>query len=133
MSSFGEYHRVSRPAAPSNAVDHAPNYAARRFGALVAVLSAIFSAVVVGQVAVSSLAGQAVEAAPVEQTVVAEVSVGAGATLATYVARPGDSLWAIAEAHRGDIDRNRYLGELIRLNGETSIVVGQSVVLPVLG
>lgn len=45
-------------------------------------------------------------------------------------ARPGDSLWAIARAHHGDVDFERYLGELIELNGGTAIDVGQQVRLP---
>jgi hypothetical protein len=45
-------------------------------------------------------------------------------------AHPGDSLWSIAEAHRGDVPIRRYVEVLIDLNGGTVIEVGQLVRLP---
>jgi Tfp pilus assembly protein FimV len=46
------------------------------------------------------------------------------------VARPGDNLWSIAEAHRGDVGVRRYVDALIDLNGGPSIQAGQRVLLP---
>ena len=45
-------------------------------------------------------------------------------------ALPGDSLWAIAEQYRGDVPVDRYVDQLVRLNGGPSIVAGQTVLLP---
>ena len=45
-------------------------------------------------------------------------------------AQPGDSLWSIAQEHRGNVDINRYIDTLVDLNGGTSIQVGQLVQLP---
>jgi hypothetical protein len=45
-------------------------------------------------------------------------------------ARPGDTLWSIASAHRGPIDLDDYLDALIDRNGGTALQVGQAVVLP---
>jgi hypothetical protein len=57
---------------------------------------------------------------------------GAGAVVAerTVRAMAGDSLWTIAEEHRGDIDINRYIDALVELNGGTTIRIGQLVRLP---
>lgn len=48
----------------------------------------------------------------------------------TVTARPGDTLWAIAERHRGDVSITRYVDALVDLNGGASIQAGQAVVLP---
>ena len=53
-----------------------------------------------------------------------------GATSESVVARAGDTLWSIAEAHRGDIGVRRYLDALIDLNRGPSIQAGQRVLLP---
>jgi hypothetical protein len=52
------------------------------------------------------------------------------ATMSIHVAEPGDTLWSIANAHRGDIDHARYLDVLVRLNGGTGVEAGQAVWLP---
>lgn len=46
------------------------------------------------------------------------------------VARPGDTLWAIAEEHHGEHGFDDYLDALIEVNGGTAIDAGQLVVLP---
>ena len=56
--------------------------------------------------------------------------VGAVAPERTVRAMPGDSLWTIAEEHRGDVEINRYIDTLVDLNGGTTIQVGQLVRLP---
>lgn len=48
----------------------------------------------------------------------------------TVVAQPGDSLWTIAQQHRGEVSLVRYVDKLVALNGGATIVVGQAVVLP---
>ena len=49
---------------------------------------------------------------------------------ASVIAQPGDTLWAIAELHHGEIPIMRYVDQLVALNGGASLVAGQSVVLP---
>jgi len=49
---------------------------------------------------------------------------------ATVTARPGDTLWAIAEQHHGAVSISRYVDALVDLNGGASIQAGQAVVLP---
>lgn len=49
---------------------------------------------------------------------------------ATVTARSGDTLWAIAQRHSGDVGVRTYLDRLIALNGGPSIQAGQAIVLP---
>ncbi len=51
-------------------------------------------------------------------------------TSGAVTALPGDTLWGIAEQHRGDVAIDRYVEQLVRLNGGSSIVAGQTVLLP---
>jgi hypothetical protein len=47
------------------------------------------------------------------------------------VVRSGDTMWSIAEEHRGRIDRDRYITALIEANGgSTALDVGQTLRLP---
>jgi LysM repeat protein len=48
----------------------------------------------------------------------------------TVTAQPGDTMWSIAQAHRGDVSVDRYVDKLVDLNGGASILAGQQVVLP---
>jgi nucleoid-associated protein YgaU len=48
----------------------------------------------------------------------------------TVIAQPGDTLWSIARAHRGEASLTRYLDTLVDLNGGPAIQVGQPIVLP---
>ena len=109
---------------------HRPNYAARRLGALivalgsVVVMAALANSVLVGLGGTPAAAAEATPASADAQV----VAQGDAQTL--HVARPGDSLWSIADEHRGAVARDRYVDELVDLNGSTSIVVGQAVHLP---
>lgn len=49
---------------------------------------------------------------------------------ATVTAQPGDTLWSIAQANRGEVPAGRYVDKLVSLNGGASIQAGQQVVLP---
>jgi len=107
-----------------------PNYAARRLGAVivtfgsVVVMAALVNSVLVGFGGSPAVAAEAASTSPGVQ------AAQLGGPPARHVARPGDSLWSIADEHRGAVDRDRYVDELIDLNGSTSIVVGQAVHLP---
>ena len=113
------------PASPADVVRRhgltAPNYLARRI--VVAAIALVVAAATV-TMTMAVLAGfggvpaVASEASPAPSAVTA------------YVARPGDTLWSIAAAHRGDIDHRRYVEALIELNGGTAIAAGQAVRLP---
>lgn len=46
------------------------------------------------------------------------------------IAQPGDTLWSIAEVHRGPVAVSRFVDKLVDLNGGPSIRSGQRVVLP---
>jgi LysM repeat protein len=48
----------------------------------------------------------------------------------TVTAQPGDTLWSIARAHRGEVPIDRFVDKLVDLNGGPSIQAGQQVVLP---
>ena len=48
----------------------------------------------------------------------------------TITAQPGDTLWSIARAHRGEVPIGRFVDKLVDLNGGPSIQAGQQVVLP---
>jgi len=48
----------------------------------------------------------------------------------TVVARPGDTLWSIAELHHGEVSISRYVDTMVDLNGGASIQAGQVVLLP---
>ena len=48
----------------------------------------------------------------------------------TITAQPGDSLWSIANAHRGDVPVSRFVDKLVALNGGASIQAGQQITLP---
>lgn len=98
-----------------------PNYAARRLGALGATVAlALAGAWAIGVVA-DGVAGQ---------PVVAAADSDAPSSPAHHVADAGDTLWSIADEHRGDVDRDRFVDALIDLNGDTSIQVGQAIRLP---
>ena len=51
-------------------------------------------------------------------------------TRVTVTARPGDTLWSIAQQHRRDVPISRYVDTLVDLNGGAAIQAGQAVVLP---
>ena len=51
-------------------------------------------------------------------------------TRTTVTARPGDTLWSIAERHHGEVALTRYVDTLVDLNGGAGIQAGQAVVLP---
>lgn len=48
----------------------------------------------------------------------------------SITAQPGDTMWSIAEAYRGDISTGTYGDELVELNGGPSLQAGQQVLIP---
>ncbi len=123
-------HRVGRPMRPTRDRLGArvpvvePNYLARRVGAVIVALAVLAAlAVMVGTAigALADLGGRPAAASEVS-------SAGAGSV--AHVAVAGDTLWSIADRYRGDVERDRYLAALIRLNGGTEILAGQAVRLP---
>lgn len=109
--------RGNRCASPTPAVV----YRRRRLAAGVLVALAVFaigatSVLVAGPGGAPAAAAGAAPPAP--------------AVRAVHVAHRGDTLWAIAHEHRGEVAHDAYLEALIRLNGGTRIEVGQAVQLP---
>jgi LysM domain len=114
-----QYRRVER-----SSVARHPNYVLRRcVAAFVAVGIVLVMAVLLNGL-LASFGGRPASAA--EARPAAELS----ASPSTYVAQPGDSLWSIASENHGNVDHGAYVDELIRINGDTAIVVGQAVILP---
>lgn len=102
-----------------------PNYAARRLGALfIALCGVMCGAWLVGEVS-AGVAGQPASAASSNVESVIDA-----AAPDVIVAREGDTLWSIADAHRGEVSRDRFIDALVARNGGTSIVIGQAVHLP---
>ena len=98
-----------------------PDYVARRFVAIVLV-ALVFA---VASVAVSAAVDSGGRPA------VASDFPSAGADIVrTHVAQPGDTLWSIADVHRGDVGQGRFVDALIDANGGTVIQIGQAVRLP---
>ncbi len=112
------YRRAHRPA-PRRA--SRPNYVVRRCCAALGLVLALVVAVPAVGAIVASLGGEPASAAGVSPATPGS---------ATHVAGSGDTLWSIAATYRGTVDHDRYLDALIRLNGGTSIQVGQAVLLP---
>jgi hypothetical protein len=112
------YRRVERPVAARR-----PNYVLRRWVAALAAVGIVLSMAVLVNGLVASFGGRPASAAEARPQDAAEA-------MAMHVARPGDTLWSIASANHGSVSHGRYLDELIRLNGDTVIAVGQAVILP---
>lgn len=117
------YHRVVRLDAEGAG---RPNYAARRLGALFVALASLMIMVSLFNGLLASFGGTPASAAEAPPAVTADAEVAP----ALHVARAGESLWSIADQHRGSIDRDRYVDALENLNGGTVIYVGQAVQLP---
>lgn len=115
LSAHAEVRGMARP--------QVPNYALRRFlvGTAAAVTLLVGMLGVIG--AATGFTGSPASAAPAAQQ-------GADVSPALHVAEPGDTLWSIANTYRGDVDRDRFIDALIRLNGGVEIQAGQAVWLP---
>ena len=122
------YRRVTR--APVGGPADRPNYAARRLGAVIVALGSIVVTAALANSMANSLGGSPAAAAEAASAVAESAVAVPRPVQDVHVARPGDSLWSIADEHRGTVDRDRYVDALIELNGATSIGVGQAVHLP---
>ncbi|MCH9838012.1 LysM peptidoglycan-binding domain-containing protein [bacterium] len=107
-----------------------PNYAARRLGALIVAFGSVVVVASLINGLLTDLGGSPAIAAETASSAGGVQVTRLGGATVQHVARPGDSLWSIADEHRGVVDRDRYVDELINLNGSTSIVVGQAIRLP---
>ncbi len=115
-----EQHRLDRGAAD-------PNYALRR---TVAATLAIAVLLAIGSVAMS-LTGLGSQPAVASETGSAASAPGDASYVAgVHVVAAGDTLWSIAEQHRGSMSVVDYVDRLIDLNGGTTVHVGQFVTLP---
>jgi LysM repeat protein len=87
-------------------------YAVRRLVAAGLALALLF---VVGQMVASAVTP-------------AQPSMSQGASV--HIVQPGESLWSIAQQERPHADMARLVDELLRLNGSSTIRVGQELILP---
>jgi Tfp pilus assembly protein FimV len=105
---------------PSHIVDEttarpsARVYAVRRLVAAGLALALLF---VVGQMVSASMT-----AGPADQSILQGASV--------HIVQPGESLWSIAQKERPRADMAQLVDELLRLNGSSTIRVGQELILP---
>lgn len=103
-------------------------YRRRRFTAMVVVLVVVAGSILLARAASVALAGRAGGPA---SAAAARTGDGAFVPAAlTYVAQPGDTLWAIAQRFHGDTALDWYVDELVEVNGTASIQAGQRIVLP---
>jgi len=114
-SSVSPFPSMARPAAAR------PNYLARRALAVVLMLVTLILAVAVF-VLLAGLGGLPASASQAEPAITQSGGV--------HVAAAGESLWSIAEEHRGQVGIDRYVDALISLNGGTAVQIGQAVHLP---
>ena len=98
-----------------------PNYVVRR---LVALTLAVAAAVLLLAAIAGLLAGFGGDPASASEAQLAPEHAQ------YHLVQPGDSLWAIASEHHGQVGLNGYLDALITLNGGTTITPGQAVWLP---
>ena len=99
-----------------------PNYVVRRAVVLAVVALIVLVTIMALSAVPASLGGgsaAAAEAAPRDSS-----------APTVHVARSGDTLWAIASQYRGEVDHDRYVDALVRLNGGAAIQIGQAVRLP---
>jgi hypothetical protein len=98
-----------------------PNYLARR--ALAAVLAFVTLVLTLGVLLLlAGLGGRPASASQAEPAITQ--------TSGVHVAQAGESLWSIAEEHRGDVGIDRFVEALIDLNGGTAVQIGQAIHLP---
>lgn len=116
-----DYLRVER----RHATPVRPNYAVRRATATVVAVILIATAAV----AVSAMVGAVVDVGG-RPAAASDIDTSTSGAERHHVAKPGDTLWSVANSYRGDIARDRYLDALISLNGGTRIQAGQAIRLP---
>jgi len=119
---------IQRSVVPSLAA--APNYALRRCVALVLVVALLAVAVMALAGVVGVLVDFGGRPAAASEIAPSTASGNPATLVRIHVAQAGDTLWSIAEAHRGDVARDRFVDALIDLNGGTAIEIGQAVHLP---
>lgn len=91
---------------------------------IVAALGAL-TFVAIGATSIGGFAGAS------DDLAVRGARVQSGATVVTYVAQPGDTMWSISERFvPSGADRAEYVNRLVQLNGGASLAVGQLVRLP---
>jgi Tfp pilus assembly protein FimV len=98
-----------------------PRYGCRRLAA-VAVLSAAL--------VTTSTVVHAVGAALVHDPVAQAATPVPAAPHTLRLVQPGETLWSIAGDLRPSADRRAAVDELVRLNGSTTIIAGQPILVP---
>ena len=108
-----------------------PNYAIRRLLVGTAALGLAVAALAATVGLLAGFQGAPASASGVQPALTDSADFTAIAAPASiHVAQSGDTLWSIADAYRGDISRDRYIGVLIQMNGGTGVASGEAIWLP---
>lgn len=109
--------RPLRPTGPG-LISHHPVHVARRRRVLMASVGSVLVAVALIAVLLGRVPASAPEQYPDKST------------MATHLVQPGETLWSIAERSSPSIGISAYVDLLVRVNGGSTIRVGQELLLP---
>ena len=109
---------------PSRRVADAAVYRRRRLVVLLVFVGLAASILVGGRAVLADRGGHPAPAPTVSP------AQAAAASPATYVVRPGDSLWSIAERFAANQSVVSYVDDLVAANHGPSIRIGEVIVLP---
>ena len=115
----------TRYTVPASVLPSRSTFVRRRVGAVVFVVALVLS---VGSVAQRGLADRGGE--PASVAAVGRATDGLAGYAPTYVVRPGDTMWGIAERLYPGADIARIVDALVSLNGGAAIEAGQTLNLP---
>ena len=115
--SGGTFHVHLPVAGPGSRPATRATYLRRRIGALTFVVALVLSVGSVAQQGLADRGGDPASASTIGRST-------------TYVAQPGDTLWAIAERLYPGADTAAVVDALVSLNGGASIQAGQQLFLP---
>ncbi len=110
--------RTHRPRPSTTA--RRPNYALRRLMAVLVALAVLAASAAVGVALLTGFGGEPASASGARSAT----------TSRTHLVQPGDTLWAIAVEHHGEVGLVTYLEALIDDNGGSTIDPGQLIRLP---
>jgi hypothetical protein len=98
-----------------------PHYGRRRLAAVAVLGAALLTA---------STALHAIGAALIDDPVAQAATAVPAAPHTLRLVQPGETLWSIAGDLRPRADRRAAVDELVRLNGGTTIIAGQPILVP---
>jgi hypothetical protein len=102
-------------------------YRRRRLVALVSAMVLLAVAVAAAVTVAGRLGGGGAPTAPAAPTAIASPVPRS----ATYVVKPGDTVWSVARRMQPDGDIRPLVDEIVARNGSAALVVGQLLTLPI--